>query len=63
MENMTYNVALVYWKLASSHRGEEKFRIESKEINGHFAILISNILIVTVALRAVKSSILISYGR
>jgi len=63
MENMTYIVGLVYWKLTSSHRGKEKFRTTSKEINGHFAILISNILIVTVAVRAVKSSILISYGR
>jgi len=63
MENMTYEVALVYWKLASLRRGKENFRTKSKEINGHFAILISNILIVTVVVRAIKSSILISYAR
>jgi hypothetical protein len=63
MENMTYEVALVYWKLASLRGDKEKFRTKSKEINWHFAILISIILIVTVAVRAIKYSILISYAR
>jgi len=57
---MTYEV---YWKLASSRRGKEKFRTKSKEINGNFVVLISNILIATVAVRTIKSGILISYAR
>jgi hypothetical protein len=60
---MIYVVDLGYWKSASSRMGKEKFRTKSKEINGHFTILIINVLLVTVAVRAIKYGMWISYAR
>jgi len=42
---------------------KKKFRNKSKEINGNFTILIINVLLVTVAVRAIKSGIRISNAR
>jgi hypothetical protein len=63
MENITYDVTLGYWKSASSRMGKEKFRTKIKEINGHFTILIINVLLVTIAVRVTKSDIWISHAR
>jgi hypothetical protein len=63
MESMTYGVNLGYWKSASSRMGKDKFWTKIKEINGHFTMLIINVLLVTVAFLVIKSDIWISHAR